>query len=106
MIVTTTETVPGREVAEYLGLAKGCAVRGAHMGDDILARMKNAVGGEVHEYTRIMAATREQALDRMIADAVVLGADAVVAMRFCTSEIGDGVAEMMAYGTAVRLKEA
>lgn len=104
MILTTTNTVPGREITECLGLAKGCSARGAHAGDDIVARMKNAVGGEVHEYTRIFAATREQALDRMIQDAVLLGADAIVGLRFCTSEIGNGVAELMAYGTAVKLK--
>lgn len=104
MILATTETVPGREILEYVGLAKGCSVRGAHKGHDIVGLIKNALGGEVHEYTQILAATREQALDRMIEDARRMGADAVVGVRFCTSEIGDGAAELMAYGTAVRLK--
>ncbi|MBX3729128.1 MAG: YbjQ family protein [Candidatus Sumerlaeia bacterium] len=104
MILTTTETVPGREIACWVGLAKGCSVRGAHAGDDLVAGMKNALGGEVHEYTRVLAQTREQALDRMIEDARRLGADAVVGVRLCSSEIGDGVAELVAYGTAVKLK--
>ena len=106
MIVTTTETVPGMRVVAYLGLAKGCSVRGTHAGDDLVAGMKNALGGEVHEYTAVLAATREQALDRMIADARRLGADGVIAMRFCSSEIGEQAAEMMAYGTAVKLEPA
>jgi uncharacterized protein YbjQ (UPF0145 family) len=105
MIVTTTDTVPGREIESYVGLAKGCSVRGTHAGDDIVARLKNAVGGEIHEYTQVLAATREQAIDRMIADAKLLGADAIVAMRLCSSEISSAVAEIVAYGTAVRLKK-
>ncbi|MEQ8819641.1 MAG: YbjQ family protein [Sumerlaeia bacterium] len=101
MILATTETVPGYKTLSYVGLVKGCAVRGAHAGDGIVARMKNALGGEVHEYTRVFAQTREQALDRLIEDARLMGANAVVGIKFCTSEIGDGVAELMAYGTAV-----
>ncbi|MDK2972796.1 MAG: hypothetical protein PWP23_2551 [Candidatus Sumerlaeota bacterium] len=104
MIVTTTDTVPGREFDCWVGLVKGCSVRGAHAGDDIIAGMKNALGGEVHEYTRVLAQVREQALDRMIHNARALGADAIVGVRLCSSEIGEGVAELIAYGTAVRLK--
>jgi uncharacterized protein YbjQ (UPF0145 family) len=103
MIITTTETVPGRVITGYCGLAKGCSVRGAHAGDDLVARIKNAVGGEVHEYTQVLAATREQAIDRMVQDARTLGADAIVGVRLCSSEIEAGVAELLAYGTAVRL---
>jgi uncharacterized protein YbjQ (UPF0145 family) len=104
MIITTTEGVPGREIAEWMGLAKGCSVRATHAGDDIVAQMKNAVGGEIHEYTQVLASTREQAIDRMVADARMLGADAIVGMRLCSSEIGMAAAEIIAYGTAVRLK--
>lgn len=105
MIITTTDDIPGYQIAHYVGLAKGCAVRGTHAGDDLVAVLKNKLGGEVHEYTRVLAATREQALDRMIRDARQMGADAIVGVRFCTSEIGEGVAELLAYGTAIKLKE-
>ena len=104
MILCTTDNVPGREILRWVGLAKGCAVRGAHVGDDLVARMKNALGGEVHEYTQVLAATREQALDRLIQDARLMGADAVVGLRLCSSEIDSGAAEIVAYGTAVQLK--
>lgn len=101
MILVTTDSIPGYRIKELCGLAKGCSVRGTHLGDDIVAKLKNAVGGEVHEYTQVFAQVREQALDRLMRDARQLGANAVVALRFQSAEIGDGVAEMMAYGTAV-----
>jgi uncharacterized protein YbjQ (UPF0145 family) len=101
MILVTTETIPCHRIVKLCGLAKGCSVRGVHIGDDLVARMKNAVGGEVHEYTQVLAQVREQALDRMIDDARRLGANAVVGLRFESAEIGTGVAEMMVYGTAV-----
>lgn len=104
MILATTESIPGRSIRRYVGMAKGCAVRGTHAGDDLVASLKNKLGGEVHEYTRVLAATREQALDRMIQDARRMGADAIVGVRFCSSEIGDCVAELIAYGTAVELE--
>jgi len=104
MIVVTTDGVCGREIASVLGLCKGCSVRGTHAASDLLAAMKNKLGGEIHEYTQIFAAAREQALDRMIEDARALGADAIVGVRFCSAEIGDGLAELMCYGTAVRMK--
>lgn len=103
MILCTTDHLPGRTVIGYLGLVKGCSVRGAHAGDDLIATMKNTMGGEIHEYTRLFAQAREQALDRLIADARLLGADAVVGLRFCTTEISAGVAELLVYGTAVSL---
>lgn len=106
MILCTTDNVPGREIRCWVGLAKGCAVRGAHAGDDLVAQMKNALGGEVHEYTQVLAATREQAIDRMVQDARLMGADAVVALRLCSSEIDSGAAEVIAYGTAVKLEPA
>jgi uncharacterized protein YbjQ (UPF0145 family) len=101
MIVTTTFEIPGRRVARVLGLVRGNTVRARHMGKDILAGLRNIVGGEVHEYTKLMAESREQALDRMVEEARSLGANAIVGARFMTSDIGRGMAEMLAYGTAV-----
>ena len=101
MILVTTDSIPGQRILKVCGLAKGCSVRSLHFGDDLIARMKNAVGGEVHEYTQVFAQVREQALDRLIADAKKLGANAVVGLRFQSAEIGTNMAELMAYGTAV-----
>lgn len=104
MIVTTTDNVPGREIAHVLGLVRGNTVRAAHLQHDLSAWMKNLVGGEVHEYTKLMAEAREQALDRLQDDARARGADAIVGVRFVTCEIDDGAAEFLAYGTAVKLE--
>lgn len=104
MIVTMGETVPGREVADIIGTVKGNTVRTRFFGRDIMAALRNLVGGEVPEYTKLMAEAREQALDRMIADAQNKGADAVINMRVTTSMIMGGSAELLAYGTAVRLR--
>ncbi len=103
MIVTTTDTVPGRTIRDVIGLVRGNTVRGARVHDDLSAWMKNLVGGEIEEYTKLMAESREQALDRMEAEARARGADAVVGLRLLTCEIADGAAEILAYGTAVRL---
>jgi len=103
MIVTTTETVSGREIKRILGLVKGSTVRARHVGHDIIAGLKNIVGGEISEYTVLMSDAREQALQRMIAEAEQLGADAVVGVRFTTSSVMQSAAELMAYGTAVKL---
>jgi uncharacterized protein YbjQ (UPF0145 family) len=103
MIVVTSDAVPGRAIAQTVGLVRGNAVRAAHAADDLRAWFQNVVGGEIPEYTRLMAASREQALDRMIADARARGADAIVGVRFTTCEITDGAAEFLAYGTAVKL---
>lgn len=103
MIVTTTDFVRGREVAETLGLVCGNTVRARHVGKDVQAVMANFVGGEILHYTKLLAEAREQALDRMVEHARALGADAVVTVRFSTSEIATGAAEIVAYGTAVRL---
>ncbi|MFK7943249.1 MAG: YbjQ family protein [Paracoccaceae bacterium] len=103
MIVVTTDHVPGHEIAEALGIARGSIVRAKHVGSDIVASLRNLVGGEVKEYAQLLAAAREQALDRMTADAHDAGADAVVAVRITTSMIMGGAAEVVAYGTAVRL---
>lgn len=104
MIVTTTENIPGREIVEILGLSRGSTVRARNVGRDIFAALKNLIGGEINEYTKLQADSREQALQRMIKDAEGLGADAIVNVRITTSMIMQGVAEILAYGTAVKLK--
>tara|TARA_B100000683_G_C12169197_1_gene423542 strand:+ start:279 stop:596 length:318 start_codon:yes stop_codon:yes gene_type:complete len=104
MIVTTTESIPGNEIVEILGLSRGSTVRARNVGRDIFAALKNLIGGEINEYTKLQADSREQALQRMIKDAETLGADAVVNVRITTSMIMQGVAEILAYGTAVKLK--
>lgn len=103
MIVATTETVPGREIAQILGLARGNVIRAKHIGTDFIAALRNLVGGEVTEYTKLMGEAREQALDRMLAQAAAMNADAVVGVRFTTSMVMNGAAEILAYGTAVKL---
>ena len=104
MIVVTTNEVPGREIEEVYGLVRGSTVRARHMGRDLSAMLKILVGGEVTEYTKLVAESREQAVDRLIAEARARGADAVVAMRFATAEVAKAAAEVVAYGTAVKLK--
>ena len=104
MIITTTETVPGHEISEVIGIAKGNVVRARFVGRDIIAGLRTLVGGEVDEYTKLMAEAREQSYDRMLESARQMGADAVVNVRFTTSLIMQGSSEIMTYGTAVRLK--
>lgn len=104
MIITNTETVAGKEIAESLGIARGSTVRARNVGRDIFAGLKNLVGGEIDEYTRLQAQAREEAMQRMVQDAQKLGADAVVNVRFTTSMIMQGASEILAYGTAVKLK--
>ena len=101
MIVVTTDTVPGKTITQVCGLVRGNTIRARHVGQDIKAAFRNLIGGEVIEYTKLLAESREQAIDRMIAAAQELGANAIVAMRFTTSEIMGGAAELLAYGTAV-----
>ncbi len=103
MIVVSTDGVQGREIAESLGLVRGNAVRARSLVRDIMAVVRMLVGGEIHEYTKMLAETREQALDRMIHEAEDKGADAVVGLRFVTAQTMAGAAEFLAYGTAVRL---
>jgi uncharacterized protein YbjQ (UPF0145 family) len=103
MIVTTTERVAGRTTIEVLGVVRGSSVRARPIGKDLSALLTNLVGGEMDEYTKLLAESREQALDRMIEEARARGADAIVAMRFMSAEIATGAAEMLAYGTAVKL---
>ena len=104
MIYVTTETVKGKEISESLGTVRGSTVRARNIGRDIFAGLKNIVGGEISEYTKLLADAREQAIKRMLDDAQRLGADAVVNVRFTTSQVMQGAAEMLAYGTAVKLK--
>ena len=104
IIVTTTDKVPGRNIKEILGICRGNSIRARHIGRDILAGLKNIVGGEIEDYTKMMAESREQALDRMLQDAERLGADAVVGLRFMTTSMMQSAAELLAYGTAVRLE--
>ncbi len=104
MIVVTSPDVPGRRITQVLGLVRGNTIRARHLGRDIQAVLRNIAGGEVHEYTKMLAEAREQAVDRMVEDADTLDADAIVAMRFETCEVMKGAAEMLAYGTAVKLE--
>lgn len=103
MIITTTEKVPNREIIEILGIARGSTVRARNIGRDIFAGLKNIVGGEIDEYTKLQAHAREQAIERMIQDAERLNADAVVNVRLATTMVMQGASEIMAYGTAVKL---
>ena len=105
MILSTTDTVPGRSISRNLGLAKGNTIRARHLGSDILAGLKNIVGGEIAEYTKLMAESREQAIDRMVASAQALGADAIVGIRITTSMVMSQAAEILIYGSAVKLDQ-
>lgn len=105
MIVCTTDVLPDRRVVRTLGLVRGSTVRCMHVGHDIVAALRNLVGGEIEEYTKMLAEAREEALDRMIADAEALGADAVLGLRYATSDIAAGAAEILIYGTAVVLEK-
>ena len=104
MILSTTETLPNREINEIKGIARGSTVRTRNVGRDILAGLKNLVGGEIEEYTKLQADAREQALQRMKDDAAKYGADAIINVRFTTSVITQAASEVLAYGTAVTLK--
>ena len=104
MLASTTETITGYDTVEVLGLARGNVIRAKHIGTDIVAALRNLVGGEVSEYTKLMAEAREQAFDRMMQQAHHMGADAVVGVRFTTAMVMAGTAEILAYGTAVRLQ--
>ncbi len=104
MIVVNTETVPGRQIVEALGLVRGNTIRAKHIGKDIMAGLRNIVGGELTEYTEMISEAREEALNRMLAEAEKLNADAVVCVRFSTTQVMSAAAEIVCYGTAVRLK--
>lgn len=103
MIISTTDTVPKREVTEILGIARGSTVRARHIGRDIFAGLKNIVGGEIDEYTKLLSQSREQAMERMIKEAEAMNADAILNVRFTTSMVMQATSEILAYGTAVKL---
>ena len=103
MIVVTTEQIEGKRITETLGLVRGSTIRARHMGRDIMAGLRNVVGGEVKEYTVMLAQAREEAMQRMIERAEDMGANAIVGTRFVTSMVMSGAAEMVAYGTAVKV---
>jgi uncharacterized protein YbjQ (UPF0145 family) len=105
MLLTTQDNFSQYEIVETLGLVKGNTVRARHVGKDILASFRNIVGGEIEEYTKLLAESREQSIDRMIETAKSLGADGIVCIRFTTSSIMQSAAEMFVFGTAVKLKK-
>ena len=104
MVITTTAEVPGYRAVRTFGLVRGNTIRTRHLGTDFLAMLRNLVGGEVHEYTKLMAEAREQAIDRMVEEAEALGANAVICVRFETMELMRGASEILCYGTAVTLE--
>jgi len=103
MIVVTTEQIEGKRITETLGLVRGSTIRARHIGNDIMAVLRNIVGGEITDYTVLLAQSREEALQRMIEQAEKMGANAILGARFATSMIMSGAAEMIAYGTAVKV---
>ncbi|MBN1880103.1 YbjQ family protein [bacterium] len=105
MIMVTSDDIPGKCIIETLGLVRGNTIRARNLGRDILAVLRNIVGGEIVDYTKMLAEAREQALDRMQEEAIALGANAIVALRFASAEVMQGAAELLAYGTAVRIEE-
>jgi len=105
MILTTSDNIPGREIKETLGLVRGNTIKAKHIGKDIMAGLRNIVGGEIKEYTEALSEARETAISRMTEEAEKMGADAIVCVRFTTSNVMTGAAELLAYGTAVKLEK-
>lgn len=105
VILSTTEFVYGKTIVKHLGLVRGTSIRARHIGHDIVAMLRGIVGGEIHEYTKLLAESREQVLDRIMQDARELGANAIVGLHFSTSQIASGAAELMVYGTAVVVED-
>lgn len=103
MIISTTETIPNKEIIEILGVARGNSVRARNIGRDIFAGLKNIIGGEIDEYTKLLDQSRDQAMERLIMDAQRMNADAIVNVRFTTSMVMEATSEILAYGTAVKL---
>jgi len=101
MIITTSEQIPGRNVIKTIGWVKGNTIRARHMGKDIMAGLRSVVGGEITEYTKMMAESREQSIQRMVEEAESQGANAIIALRFTTSMVMQNASEILAYGTAV-----
>jgi len=105
LIIATSDEIHGKKIVEVLGLVRGNTIRARHVGRDILAKFRNIVGGEITEYTKMIAESREQALDRLKAEAQKLGANAIITLRFSTSSMMQGAAELLAYGTAVKVED-
>jgi len=105
VLVVTSPDIPGKKIVKTLGIVKGNTIRARHIGKDILAAFKNIVGGEIQEYTKLMAESREQAIDRMIKSAVQMGANAIISMTTTTSVITQGAAELLVLGTAVVIED-
>ena len=105
MLVVSSPDIPGKKIVKTLGLVKGNTIRARHIGKDILAVFKNIVGGEIQEYTKLMAESREQAIDRMVQDAEQIGANAIISVSTTTSVISQGAAELLVIGTAVMIEE-
>ena len=105
MSITTCENISGKKIIKTVGLVKGNTIRARHLGRDIAAAFRNMVGGEIVEYTKLIAESREQSIDRMVAEAEAKGANAIIMLRFSTSEIMKGAAELLAYGTAVIIED-
>ena len=104
MVITNVESVPGKHIVEHYGLVQGSTIRAKHIGRDMMAGFKNIVGGELKGYTELLTESREQAVERMKAQATELGANAIVNVRLSTSSIAQGAAEILVYGTAVRVE--
>ena len=105
MLITTQDQMPDYNIVETYGMVKGNTIRARHVGKDIMAGLRTIIGGEITEYTKMLAESREQAMDRMIKEAEDLGANAITAVRFTTSGVMQGAAELLAYGTAVRVEK-
>ena len=105
MIISTTETIPGKKITSVVGIARGSTVRARNIGSDFLAGIKNVIGGEIDEYTKLQSQSRDQAIERMMNDARRMNADAIVNVRLATSMVMQGASEILAYGTAVMLED-
>ena len=103
MIIVTTDNVEGKQIVKTLGLVRGSTIRARHLGHDIMAGLRNLVGGEITDYTKMLAESREQAIQRMVQEAEGMGANAIVGTRFVTSMVMSGASELLAYGTAVEV---
>jgi len=104
IITTTSYEIPGKKISKILGVAKGNTIRARHVGRDVMAGLKNLIGGEIKSYTKMTTQAREEAFNRMVNEAIIMKADAIIGIRYSTSMIMQGAAEMLAYGTAVKLK--
>jgi len=106
MLIVTSDDIPGKRIVKVLGMVRGNTIRARHIGRDIMASLRNITGGEIVEYTKMIAESREQALDRMMSEAEAIGANAIVALRFTTASMMENAAELLAYGTAVIVEDA